>query len=118
MEKKGASKDFQGSISELNPLVRVYIRKKIGLIGAGLVGPRHARTITVQPHCELTALLATGENKSRQLAAEYDANYYTSSNDFFYKRLRWGCDSYSKRNKFVTELHFLEIQLFFTIKET
>ena len=59
------------------------MRKKIGLIGAGLVGPRHARTITAQPHCELTAVLATGEDESRQLAAEYDATYFTSSKDFF-----------------------------------
>ena len=59
------------------------MRKKIGLIGAGLVGPRHASTISAQPYCELTAILATGNDESRQLAAEYGATYYTSSKDFF-----------------------------------
>ena len=59
------------------------MRKKIGLIGAGLVGPRHARTITAQPQCELTAVLATGEDESRQVASDYGAAYYTSRKDFF-----------------------------------
>jgi predicted dehydrogenase len=59
------------------------MRKKIGLIGAGLVGPRHARTISAQPQCELTAILATGGDQSRQLAEQYGASYYTSSREFF-----------------------------------
>jgi len=59
------------------------MRKKIGLIGAGLVGPRHVSAICAQLHCELTAILATGEDESRQLAAKYGAAYYTSSEDFF-----------------------------------
>jgi predicted dehydrogenase len=57
--------------------------KKIGLIGAGLVGPRHAKTISTQPQCELTAILATGEVESRRLAAEHGASYFTSSKRFF-----------------------------------